>query len=741
MSAKRTSGTARLEDQIVLEWKRYAEQRSGGMDAVALGACYLEPRPCPFESRPEFETRFIQDCIHCARLQTAVERIAPQPPGAAGVLPSLGLLFHLLAEESRAGRSGRADGVDAEETRYRTAGFLFRTLPLIHAASAPERIARLFLAAIGGGFTDQVDSALFFVLTPDGAGAALAASYRAADRTEGATPPASHLDIDAFDSGGGFDGPIFDPLREEPLPLDEDRDLLADALFDGRTSLVASPSREIRIPSRLAECLPEGPVAVIPVFGRERVLGILVVAAGAGYSGWTSDQVELMSAIAAQAGIALEGSGVIDLVRRRGAAVQAAIDLCRASAQPTRADSRAELALKALLPAAQAKGGVAWVRGDSDVIEIAHVHGVDPATPQDLARVGAWLLQWFEADPKPLTVEAVAADPRLSGIALEDWRDVLAVPLHEERRIWGALLVFNRSGGTQDAPACFDSDDAQAALLLSSIASLADLRWGSADLLRAKERRLGELEAQLRHAEKLAVVGERGVQVAQDIRNPVAAITGFAKRVLRALPAKDENREYLEIILRETERLERILTEQVALAQMTRPRLRLENLNALVQEVLQGQAEELVRRRVRLLKRLGPEIPALLLDSEKMRQVLNNVLGYALLSVPSGGRVRVETRAGQGAVQTEIAHDGPKVAGEVLERLFVPFSMSRRYSAGLGLAMAYQIVREHGGEIRARSEGDWSSVVTIYLPTRENEDRRRKPDRREGRGERRRRLA
>jgi len=305
----------------------------------------------------------------------------------------------------------------------------------------------------------------------------------------------------------------------------------------------------------------------------------------------------------------------------------------------------------------------------------------------------------------------------------------------------GVLCVFNKAGGTQDDPLIFDVEDARVAELIAAIAALSDSRLSQEETLRVKDRRLHEVEAQLRHAEKLAVVGERGVQVAQDVRNPVAAITGFAKRVLKSLSAKDPNREYLEIILRETERLERVLSEQVALAQMTKPRLKLENLNALVQDVLQSQAEDLVRRRVRLLKRLSPEVPTLLLDNEKMRQVLLNVLSYALHSVPSGGRLRVETRAAQGAVQAEIAHDGPKVAGEVLDRLFVPFSTSRRYGAGVGLAMAYQIVREHGGEIRARSEGDWSSIVTIYLPTRENDDRRRRPDRRDIRPDRRRKLA
>jgi signal transduction histidine kinase len=150
---------------------------------------------------------------------------------------------------------------------------------------------------------------------------------------------------------------------------------------------------------------------------------------------------------------------------------------------------------------------------------------------------------------------------------------------------------------------------------------------------------------------------------------------------------------------------------------------------------------ELVRRRVRLLKRLAPDLPNLLLDEDKIRHVLANVLHSALTSVPAGGRVRVETRAGGGMVQAEVAHDGPKNPGESLDRLFVPFSATRRYGSGVGLAVAYQVVREHGGEIRARSEGDWSSIVTIYLPVRENTDRRGRPDRRAGRNDRRRRGA
>jgi signal transduction histidine kinase len=363
------------------------------------------------------------------------------------------------------------------------------------------------------------------------------------------------------------------------------------------------------------------------------------------------------------------------------------------------------------------------------------------AVPEStLLETGETLRRWFDADPSPVRVVDAVGDPRFASGLPEEWGAAVAAPLRLDEQTWGVMAAVRRRSGAGTV-AAFDPETAEAAGLLARVVSAALARVREVDRARFAERRLRDAEAQLRHADKLIAVGERGMYVAQEIRNPIAAISGLAKRLARDTEEGSEKREYLDIILRETERLERVLGEQLSLAQMTRPRLRLQSLNALVQEALEGQSEELVRRRVRLLKRLAPDLPSLLLDEDKIRQVLANVLQYALTSVPAGGRVRVETRAGGGMVQAEIAHDGPKVPGESLDRLFVPFSATRRYGSGVGLAVAYQVVREHGGEIRARSEGDWSSIVTIYLPVRENTDRRARPDRRAGRNDRRRRSA
>jgi signal transduction histidine kinase len=736
MTIRRPSGTAKFEAQILEGWKRLAARRAGSAQAVAEGRCFLEARPCPFERRQDFENRFGGDCTHCPRVQAAAEQAGVPLPGKPGVPATLPLLLALLERDG----SEPADGVD-DDGRYHAAAVLLRSLPMLHAAPHRRRATRVLLGAIAGAFPELIDTILYFEASPEGTSLRLEASLRRADLDGPEPEPEGWLDAEALEAAGLFDGAVFDALRDAPLPLDEDRDLLSDAVSDGRTAVVPQVGREFRLPARVVDHLPDGPAAILPIFGRDRVSGVLIVSAAPEIASWTADQIELMSGIAAQAGIAMENAGVLAAAGRREAAVRAVAELGEAELSASHEGLWSEPALRRVLTALNAGILVTWTRDEDGSFVPAASEGEPAAAVKSVTELGTAIQTWFGTDATPILIDSVSNDPRLPGTFPEEWGAAMAVPLRLAGTLRGAFLAVRALRAEGPAVEPFDTQDARIAGIVASILALGAARTADQSRLAHTERRANELEAQLRHADKLAVVGERGILVAQEIRNPIAAITGFARRVLRALGETDPNREYLEIILRETERLERILTEQVAMAQMTRPRLKLASLNALVQEVLELQSEELVRRRVRLLKRLSPDLPSLLIDQDKMRQVLLNILYHALHSVPSGGRVRVETRTGPGVVHVEIAHDGPKVPGESLDRLFVPFHASRRYGAGVGLAVAYQIVREHGGEIRARSEGDWSSIVTVYLPVRENQDRRGKPDRRAGRSDRRRRMA
>ncbi len=734
MGVSRKSKSATVDISLVQAWKRYAAKRCGSGEAVQGGACFLEVRPCPFEPRPDFEARFRGDCVHCSRLQERVAALAPVSAGSSGIAPTLGLLLRLLEE------GAPPEAPLDEDGRYRAASMLLRALPLFHATSNPRRVARLFLGSVAGAFPDVVDDALYFDVLPDGGGLRLAASFRRADLKRMPASLEEWLDADGLDRTKAFDVSIHETLRDEPIPLDEDRDLLADAVYDGRSAVVPKPSREMRLPTRLVDQLPDAPLAILPVFGREHVRGILILSAAAGIGGFTSEQLELLACASAVVGLALEGTRVEANARRRAGALQAIEEFLIATENLSDPESLAEAAVRSLESATEAPILISWMRAVDGALVVGPTLGEIGASDGSLQETGEAFRKWFDADANPVRIADAASDPRFAAGFPEEWGAALAVPLRAGGRTWGAVVAIRRrnEGGTV-AP--FDAATADAAGVLASVASASLTGLLHGDRTREVERRLRDADAQLRHADKVIAVGERGMHVAQEIRNPIAAITGLAKRLARESEEGSETKEYLEIILRETERLERILGEQISLAQMTKPRLRLQSLNVLVQESLETQSDELVRRRVRLLKRLAPDLPSLLLDEDKIRHVLANVLHYALTSVPAGGRVRVETRSGGGMVQAEVAHDGPKVPGESLDRLFVPFSATRRYGAGVGLAVAYQVVREHGGEIRARSEGDWSSIVTIYLPVRENTDRRARPDRRAGRNDRRRRGA
>jgi hypothetical protein len=130
-------------------------------------------------SPPDFETRFVQDCVHCARLHDAAERTGVASPGSSGVLPSLPLLIRLLEDEGNG--LAPSTGTDGEDGRWRAAAVFLRTLPLLHASSLPDRTARILLAAIARAYEDVVDTVLFFEVSAESSALSLLAAFRHAD--------------------------------------------------------------------------------------------------------------------------------------------------------------------------------------------------------------------------------------------------------------------------------------------------------------------------------------------------------------------------------------------------------------------------------------------------------------------------------------------------------------------------------------------------------------------------------
>jgi nitrogen-specific signal transduction histidine kinase len=370
-----------------------------------------------------------------------------------------------------------------------------------------------------------------------------------------------------------------------------------------------------------------------------------------------------------------------------------------------------------------ARGGALWLVEPAG-LRLAVAHG--PAGRRE--RTGQALLslaQTVVQEGKTRVVDRATEELLLAPEAAAEVDTVVVCPLCVYGRVLGALACWDRLPGHRSERAGFPAADVEFVAAVSDLAGLALDQAGRFKELRRGEQQRRELAGQLQRQERLAWLGELAGRMAQETRNPLASITAFALRAQRSLAEDHPGRDYLEIVVRETGRLERLLAEQASYAPSSEGALRLENLNAVVQEVFAGAADALVRRRVRLVKKLAADLPTLLLDRERIQRVVANMLESALESVGVGGRIRVESRRCGAAVLLELAHDGPRAPGELLEQVFVPFASQRPGGPGVGLGVAQQIVREHGGEIRVRSDGEWGCVFSLSLPVAENQDRRR----------------
>jgi len=230
------------------------------------------------------------------------------------------------------------------------------------------------------------------------------------------------------------------------------------------------------------------------------------------------------------------------------------------------------------------------------------------------------------------------------------------------------------------------------------------------------------LEETSRRQDRLAAIGRMAASIAHEIRNPLAAMRGSIQ-MLRADMANDSSQtELMEIILRESDRLNRIISDFLSYA---RPRsINQSKVNA--GELLQ-QTFMLLRHSAEInpshsIEEQVPANPTLInADSEQLQQVFWNLSRNALQAMPSGGTLRATVHKNSNErLRITFSDTGRGMAPEQVEHLFEPFS-STTGGTGLGLSIVYQIIRDHGGTINVRSREGHGTTITIELPGSENE--------------------
>jgi two-component system, NtrC family, sensor histidine kinase PilS len=243
------------------------------------------------------------------------------------------------------------------------------------------------------------------------------------------------------------------------------------------------------------------------------------------------------------------------------------------------------------------------------------------------------------------------------------------------------------------------------------------------------------MERDLRRSERLAAVGELSASIAHEIRNPLAAISGSIQ-VMQGNPRSEESRRLMGIVLREVDRLDRLIGDFLQFARPGEPQIELVPIAELVGEVLamfEASRPEAVAVECAVHEGLGVHA-----DPGQLRQVLWNLLVNAAQAMPKGGAVRIEAhprapRASQDDrsagrmdeqkpvwAEITVMDQGVGIPREIVDRVFDPFFTTKAGGTGLGLAIVHRVIAEHRGMVRVeRGPGAFQTAIRLSLPRAE----------------------
>jgi len=227
-------------------------------------------------------------------------------------------------------------------------------------------------------------------------------------------------------------------------------------------------------------------------------------------------------------------------------------------------------------------------------------------------------------------------------------------------------------------------------------------------------------DARLKRAESLASLTTLAAGVAHEIRNPLASMSIHLQLLRRQLDKEGEIPihlgESLGVLEEEIEQLNNIVSDYLFAVRPRDARPMRANLNELIRELLQLLRYEMEEARVRVLPVLSASIPPMPLDEGAMKRALLNLIKNAIIAMPNGGELRLETRKEQNDVIIMVSDTGEGIPEELQGKVFEPFFTTRDTGSGLGLTVVYKVIKEHGGDLHMDSHPGRGSAFRITLP-------------------------
>lgn len=228
------------------------------------------------------------------------------------------------------------------------------------------------------------------------------------------------------------------------------------------------------------------------------------------------------------------------------------------------------------------------------------------------------------------------------------------------------------------------------------------------------------LQGQLRHADRLATIGQLAAGVAHELNEPLGSILGFAQLARKCPGLPDAAASDVDKIIEAALHAREIIRRLLLFARQKPPARSLVNINKVVEDGLFLLESRAGKEGVHIVRDLSPDLPEITADASQLHQMLVNLVVNAFQAMPNGGTLTLRTRTAGDDIVLEAKDTGVGMDEDTLQKLFVPFFTTKDVGqgTGLGLSVVHGIVTAHGGGIAVQSEVGRGSCFAIRLPVR-----------------------
>jgi len=329
--------------------------------------------------------------------------------------------------------------------------------------------------------------------------------------------------------------------------------------------------------------------------------------------------------------------------------------------------------------------------------------------------VAGWVARTGEAVIVPDTEKDHRFSSKVDLITGFKTRSIIALPIHNKGRLIGVLESVNKRG-----PHPFNQEDLE---FLTIAANQIGIAMANAKLYERLQEKFALTQAELKKAqeqlirtERLSALAELSQGVAHEVRNPVMSIGGFARRLKKKLHSDKTLEAYVDIILKESARLEQMVKDVEAYTIMPEPDIREVKLSTLLQHTLCLWEQKPEAKGVDIRLTSPPEDPTLYLDKGQIALALIHLFQNAAEVMPQGGTISISTGWEDRHLAISVRDNGPGINPEDLPRIFDPFFTAKSQGSGLGLTTVNRIVTDHRGHIKVWSEPGAGTEFKLYLP-------------------------